>query len=138
MDDNALPPVIKIADAMGPRGQYRAWVYRTKDGLTCIDVVEAGSGTGTCGPNADAIVSLSTAGDATGGLTVTGGTRAAGATMAVTTLHGGGTVQTALIRPGAFLPGDVALYVVMLPQGATIDRIDIVGGNGAVLETLTP
>lgn len=138
MADNALPPVIKVADGVGPRGAYRAWVYRTKDAMYCFDISEVGSGSGTCGGDADGLLGLSMMGEPTTGITLSGGTKKAGAVAAVTTVKGGGTVQTTLAHPGAFMPADARLFVIVLPTGAAPDHVDIVDAAGTVLETFIP
>lgn len=136
LDPNAIPPIIKVAEGVGPTGPYRAWVYRTKDSSWCMDVVLSDMGSGSCGPDASVLTSPGSAGDPSVGIVMTGGTRVPGAVSARVTLGSGDTQAVALARPGGFVPGDVAVYVIPLPKGATAASIDILDGTGTVLESI--
>lgn len=136
LDPNAVPPVLKVAEGIGPTGPYRAWVYRVKDGSWCFDVVMASMGSGSCGPDASVLIGPGTAGDPTVGLLVTGGTRIPGAASARVTLASQAQQAVPLVRPGAFVPGDIGVYVIPLPKGETVAAVDILDASGAVLESV--
>jgi hypothetical protein len=125
-----LPVVVGQGDSQA--GPYRAWVYRDGDGMLCFEVATLGSASSGCGPDEDAVLGavLNQAGD---GWLVAGGTRAP-ATVAV--LHG---------QSGAVIRGPVTLappgvtdgirYYVVGIAGDAPDRLELLDGSGAVVET---
>jgi hypothetical protein len=136
MDPTAVPPVLQVANGVGPSGPYRAWVYRTGDGSHCFELaVSTGSGSG-CGPRPEDVAGFSyTYPSDNSPASAMGGTLHRAATSAVGTLTTGATMPIRLVRPGAFLPAEMQLFVVVLPPGAGLTRVDVLDAGGTVLET---
>jgi hypothetical protein len=130
-----VEPVVQVASGNGPGGPYWAWMYLTRDRMTCLEVATAGSSGSSCGPGMEGLLgaSLSTGG---GGAHVSGGTRAPGGQSVRVTLADGSTVGAALVPvPAIFGAPDARVYVVTLAEDATPVRLDILDEAGEVLET---
>ena len=126
-------PAILVAAGTGPGGEYRAWVYRTKDGSTCFEVAASGGGGAGCSSDVSGVVgpSVSTTNKAT---LVSGGTAAPDAMSVV--IHSNQADVTAPLSgaAGALIPG-VKVFAVALGAGATPTTIDVLDGDGKVLVT---
>ena len=131
---NRVGPAILIARGTGASGEYRAWIYRTADGFTCLEVAAKSGGGTTCGSGPDAVIGLGvSAMDA--GVFVSGGTRQAAATSVI--VHGGtgGDVTAPATLPAEGVTSGIRFFVAGLPAGSTPTSVDIVDAAGTVLET---
>jgi hypothetical protein len=131
-----VKPVVQVAGGNGPGGQYWAWLYRTRDGMTCLEVTTAASSGSSCGPDVDGLLGASVA---TGpdGVQVSGGTRAPGAQTVRVILADGSAVGSALVPvPAIFGAPDARVYVVALAPNAAPTRMDVLDQAGEVLETM--
>ena len=130
-----VEPVLQVAGGNGPGGPYWAWIYRTRDGMSCLEVTTPGSSGSSCGPDLDGLLGASVS-TGPGGVHVSGGTREPGAHSVRVTLADGSAVGAALAPvPAIFGAPDAGVYVVALPANATPVRLDILDESGEVLET---
>lgn len=134
-NERAVAPVVLVAQGTGPAGDYRAWVYRTSDGMTCLETAgKHGGGSGCGGPQAwDNGPGLVTGDD---GTFATGSTSQATATAAVVHDAAGSSVQVALTEASPVLPG-IRFFVAGFAPGSHPTTADIVDTSGAILESVT-
>jgi hypothetical protein len=128
-------PAVVVAEGASAGGDYRAWIYRTADGLTCLEVAQKdGSGTG-CGSGPEGANGPGVSSNDTG-VFVSGGTRLAGAASAVVHGGAGGDVTVPAILPADGVTSGIRYFVAGLPAGSQPTSVDIVDAEGAILETL--
>ena len=117
----------------GELGQYRAWIYRTRDGMTCFEIATQGMSTIGCGPGEDGPARISRT-DFEGGWFVGGGTLLPAVTAVVHTADGEevrGQVDPA--PPGV---ADGTSWVVIPVPGGRPLSVDLLDAGGAILETI--
>ena len=117
------------------QGSFRAVVYRTSDGWTCLEIV-GGPGGASCGTGDDALLGTSWNSSGGTGDLVTGGTGLDGASGVSVLLDDGRTVSgTVAPVPAPIAPPGVNVFVVALPPGRTPTRVDILDADGRSIET---
>ncbi len=133
--NDRVGPAILVAEGTGAGGDYRAWIYRTADGLTCLEVAhKSGAGAG-CGPGPDGALSLGvSSGDA--GVFVSGGTRRATAVSVIVHGGSGGDVTMPVTLPAEGVTSGIRYFVAGLPAGSQPTSADIVDASGSILEVL--
>jgi len=132
---NRVGPATLIAEGTGAAGDYRAWIYRTADSLTCLEVAgKSGSGSG-CGSGPDGASGVGVSSN-DAGVFVSGGTRRPTAVSAI--VHGGssGDVTVPVTLPAEGVTSGVRYFVAGLPAGSQPTSVDIVDAAGAVLEKM--
>lgn len=132
----AVAPWVLVAQGTGAGGDYRAWVYRTSDGMTCQETAAKHNGGRSCiggGQAWDGGPGFSAGDD---GVFAEGSTTQASATSAV--VHdASGVSVTVPLRDGApVLPG-IGFFVAGFAPGSVPTTADIVDAAGTVLETIT-
>ena len=127
-------PAILVAAGRSAGGDYRGWVCRTNDGMTCLDVSVNGGGGGSCG--SDMTVGLSVSSGTGMVTTVSGGVASPDAVTVV--VHSDDPDVTAPVSGAAeaIAPG-VKFFVAVLPEGATPTTVDVLDANRAVIQTLS-
>lgn len=133
--DNIVGPAIQVGGGNTAVGPYRAWIYRTNDGMTCFELTSSGSGSSSCGSDAGSVTGASVT-TTSADVWVTGGTTNAGAVAVVVTLADGSTVRAPVVlaAPGVVEAG-TRFYVVGLPATARPMTAAIVDATGTVVET---
>jgi hypothetical protein len=135
-NEQALPPFVLIAQGTGAGGDYRAWVYATSDGWTCVETAAKHNGGRSCVPVGqawDGGPGMSAGDD---GVFVDGSTTLAIATSAVVHDGAGGSVTVPLADAAPVLPG-VRFFVAGFAPGSAPTTADIVDASGTVLETIS-
>ena len=134
-DPSRVGPAVVIGGAADAAGTWRAWVYRTNDGSTCITIRANDNGSSGCSSDAAGITGL---GSSTGGAFdyASGGSLKPGATTAAIHLLGGQTATAPLVAVGSIAPG-ASYFAARLPAGSRVEAVQILDGAGTVLETLT-
>jgi hypothetical protein len=127
-----LGQAVVVAQGDGELGPYRGWVYRTRDGLTCFEIATQGMSAIGCGPGDDGPARISRT-DVEGGWFVGGGTLQPAVTAVVHTADG--LEVRAPVDPGPPGLAEGASWVVMAVPGGPPESIDLLGADGAVLES---
>ncbi len=134
-NEKAIPPIVLVAQGTSPGGDYRAWVYRTSDGMTCLETAAKGNGARSCvGGQAWDSGPGTSVGDS--GVFVNGSTTQSTATSAVVHEASGGSVTVPLADAAPVLPG-VRFFVAGFAPGSDPTTVDIVDAGGTVVESLT-
>ena len=128
-------PAVVVAEGTGAAGDYRAWIYRTADGLTCLEIAHKGGGGTGSGPGPEGASGLGVSGS-DAGVFVSGGTRRA--TAASVIVHGGsgGDVTVPAMLPPEGVTSGIRYFVAGLPAGSQPKSVDILDAAGSVLETM--
>lgn len=133
-DQMAVLPKTQVLAGVGPDGPYQLSVYRTRDGMFCVELdMPSGTGTG-CGPGPADLIgpSVSVNDEATW---VSGGTDKPEANAVRVRFADGSMQETrALSAPSAIAPG-VRFYVIVLPPVPRPETLEIVAASGEVLTT---
>lgn len=128
-------PAVMVAEGTSAGGDYRAWIYRTADRLTCLEVAQKdGGGTG-CGPGQDGAIGPGVSSN-DAGVFVSGGTHRA--TAASVIVHGGssGDVTVPATLPAEGVTSGIRYFVAGLPAGSRPTSADVVDAEGSILESL--
>ena len=132
----AVAPWVLVAQGTGAAGDYRAWVYRTSDGMTCLETAAKHNGGRSCigdGQAWDGGPGTSAGDD---GVFAHGSTTQASATSAVVHDDSGVSVTVPLTDGAPVLPG-IGFFVAGFAPGSVPEAAAIVDATGAVLETIT-
>jgi hypothetical protein len=133
---DALPPIVQVAEGTGPGGPYRAWIYRTRDGSSCMEVSVGTSGGTSCGPDDASLLGIG-ANQSNGAILISGGTTASDATSAVARLADGSALPPVRLASGAPLAAGAWFFAIAAGDDETPVGIEIVDDGGAVLETIS-
>ncbi len=127
-------PAVVIGAGSDATGAWRAWVYRTADGSTCLEVSSGDSSSSACGLGGDPVTGL---GIGMGGAAdyVSGGTRQPDSTAARVELASGQAVVVSLVAAPAIAPG-AKFFAARVPAGSHVVAVRILDAAGTVLETL--
>jgi hypothetical protein len=134
-DPDRVEPAILIAEGTGAAGDYRAWIYRSRSGLTCLQVSSTSGNNGaTCGAGEEGVMGLVGSSD-DAGVFLTGGTRQPAAVSVI--VHGrlGRDVTVPATLPAPGVTSNIRYFVASLPD-LSVTSVDIVDAFGGVLETL--
>jgi len=134
-DPTRVGPAVLIGSGADATSAWRAWVYRTADGSTCLEVNSGSSASTGCGPGADAVTGIGVSSDGTVDY-ITGGTQRPGATAALVMLATGDSAQAPLVAAPVFGP-NARYFATRVPTGSQVDEVRILDAAGTVLETLT-
>jgi hypothetical protein len=127
----ALPPIVLVAEASSPGGEYRAWVYNTSDAMTCLEVAQASGGGSGCGPlGVDPGAGRS---EDDSGILVSGSTTEASAVRAIVHDANGPDVTVAATSAEPVLPG-VRVFVAGFAKTANPFAVDFVDEAGTVVD----
>jgi len=129
-------PAVQVAAGKTAQGEFRGWVYRTSDGMTCFDVSVTGGGgggSGSCSSDAAGIGGIGVSTGTGTETTVSGGTMAPDAVSVV--VHSDGADVTVPTAAAAIVPG-MRFFVAVLGTGATPTTADVLRADGTVVETL--
>jgi hypothetical protein len=133
---NAEPvgPEIKVGEGAVPAGAWTAWLYRERDGLTCL-MVRGADGTSSGGCDRAAPVGPTVSGDGLKSTTVTGGTLRPEATLARVTLTDGRQFTLDLVVPEAGVTDGVRYYVGVFLGTDVAQTVEIMGAGGQILDS---
>jgi hypothetical protein len=133
---NAAPvgPEIKVGEGVVPSGAWTAWLFRQRDGLTCLMVREA-DGTSSGGCDGAAAVGPTVSGNGAKTTTVTGGTSRPEATSVRVTLTNGRQFTLDLVVPEAGVTEGVRYYVGVFLGTEVAQTVEIMGTGGQILDS---
>jgi hypothetical protein len=127
-------PEVQVGAGQALEGPWTAWLYRTRDKLTCLMVREAdGHESGGCDRGNSAGPTVSGNGLRT--TTVSGGTTRLDAVSARVTLVGRRQVLLDLVTPDPGITEGVRYYVGVFPGTAVVQDVEILDGSGSVIES---
>ena len=138
VNPDRVDPVVQIAEGVAPAGPWRAWAYRLKDGSMCLEYAGAagdGSGGASCGTESTMIEPTTSASgpDAF----ISGGTSQPTAAAVVLRFDDRSTRTAALVSPGTLSTIGARYWFTAMPLGTRKTTVDVVDGDGNVLETTT-
>lgn len=133
VNEDRVGKALTVAQGNGPLGPYRAWIYRTRDGLTCFDVATQGVASSSCGTGADGAVGISPL-EVEGGWFVAGGTRLPAVTAVVHTGDGLEIRGPVDLAPPGVADG-TSWFVIAVPD-VPPEVVDLLDVDHAVIETV--
>ena len=131
--DERVGPAIMVAEGESPGGSYRAWLYRTQDGMTCFEVATLGGNSSVCGDGPDGTVGLSVSERNEDVWFVSGGTRQP-AVAANVAYDDGTSFRVEIVRPPVALANGVG-YLVHGSTSARPVSVELLDEAGTVLDT---
>lgn len=133
---NAEPvgPEIKVGEGVVPSGPWTAWLYRQRDGLTCLMVREA-DGTSSGGCDGAEAAGPTVSGNGEKSTTVTGGTSRPDATSVRVTLTNGRQFTLDLVQPAAGVTEGVRYYVGVFLGTEVAQTVEVIGDDGDILDS---
>jgi hypothetical protein len=137
VDPQAVEPVVMLANAVGPAGPYRVWLYRNDEGFVCYEVALPGDRSNGCGQTASDAIAREYAGTVQRGMLVLGATSDPAAAAATVTLVDGSLLTTSLTDGTPMFDAGARYYILPLGLGDAPVRGDIVDATGDSLESFT-
>ncbi len=133
-NERAIPPVVLIAQGTSAAGEYRAWVYSTSDGMTCLEVGHRGGSGSGCGPLGDDPSGGRGSSDA--GQWLDGSTTEASAAWAVVHDTKGPDVRVPVVGADIIVPG-LRFWVAGFPNTANPVSVTFLDKDGNEVATAT-
>jgi hypothetical protein len=130
-NDKAIPPIVLVAEASSPGGEYRAWIYNTSDGMTCLEERHREGGGSGCGPLGDDPGPGRGASDKL--VIVNASTRQPSAVKAVFHDANGPDVTVSVSSADPVLPG-LRIAVAGFATTANPRSVDFIDGGGKTVE----
>jgi hypothetical protein len=130
---NQAGPSVQIGAGNAATGPWHAWVYRSNDGLFCLEYEGASEGGATCGDE-DSVMEPSVSRTDRGAY-VMGGTQQQGAASIVIRLSNGQVRPGPLVAVGPVSKVGARYFFVLLPIDTDVRGFDVVDLTGRVLES---